>query len=91
MKTVFLYGINGPSDHYRIAKYLFITEEDLTIRELKETALYMKDRYPSIEHVYAIDNRRGLRRELMDTIKKDSIEGCIIFRDMLQREGLEII
>ena len=46
---------------------------------------------PSIEHVYAVDQRPGLRRDYIESIKENSIESCYEFKDILEREGLKII
>lgn len=45
---------------------------------------------PSIEHVYLISNRHGLKREFQESIKRNSIESCAIFKDTLEREGIQI-
>ena len=34
----------------------------------------MRMRYPSIEHVYAVDNRHGLGRTYLECMKKNAIE-----------------
>ena len=90
MKTVFLYGIAGADNHYRCVRYTCIPEQDVSISAIKYEAYAMKDEYPSVERVFAIDNRYGLYRDYMESIKKNSIESCAIFKDILERQGVEI-
>ena len=90
MKPVFLYGIGGAKDQFRVIRYSRIDENEVSIDMFKYLAMTMKIRYPGIERVFAVDDRPGLYRCYMDTIKKNSIESCVIFRDMLERSGIEI-
>lgn len=46
---------------------------------------------PDVEHVYAIDNRYGLRRDYKESMKQNSIESHYIFKDILEREGMLVI
>lgn len=91
MKQIFLYGLGGAKDQYRVIRYEAIDEEFFSIRNIVNDAKWLKIKYPSIEHVYAIDNRRGLRRDYIEAIKTNSIESCFVFRDILESEGLKII
>lgn len=90
MKTVVLYGIAGADNHYRCVRYTCIPGEEVSINAIKYEAYAMRDEYPSVERVFAIDNRYGLARDYMESIKKNSIESCVIFKDILEREGIEI-
>lgn len=91
MKQVFLYGIADAADQYRVVRYFCIEDEDVSINNIMYSAQMMKIKNPSIVQVYAMDNRRGLRRDYMESIKKNSIESCAIFKDILEREGLKVI
>lgn len=91
MKTIFLYGIGGPIDHYRVIRYTKIDEEDWSILTFKYEADIMRARYPGIKRVFAMDVSRALSRSYMECIKKNSIESCMVFRDILERQGVEII
>ena len=90
MKPVFLYGIGGAKDHFRVIRYSRIDEDEVCIETFKYVASIMRMRYPGIEHVFAVDDRPGLRRCYMDTIKKNSIESCVVFRDLMERTGIQI-
>ena len=53
----------------------------------------MMDNYPTIEHIYAIDNRPGLRKEYVNAIrdKHNSIESRVVFKHTLVNEGIKIV
>lgn len=90
MKPVYLYGIGNARDTYRVIRYQVIEEEYVSIDYIKHTAAMMKIKNPSIEHVYAMDQRYGLRRDFMEAFKRNSIESWCIFKDILESEGLRI-
>ena len=90
---IFLYGIAGANQAYRVAKYwcfFDIETEPVTIRDLVYQASMLRIKNPSIEHVYAVDDRRGLHRDYREAMMKNSIESWAIFKDILQKEGLQI-
>mgnify|MGYP004567709075 CR=1 FL=1 len=91
MKQVVLYGVAGADKCYKVIRYFVIEDELISIAAIKHCAFVMKDRHPEVKQVYAIDNRYGLRRDYMESIKKDSVESCIEFMDILEREGIKII
>ena len=91
MNQVVLYGISGVNDQYRIVRYECIDAEYLSIVELMSKANFMRVRYPSIEHVYAIDNSRVLRQDYIEATKKNSMESRFIFKDLMERTALKII
>lgn len=88
MNQVILYGLSGADTQYRVLKYYCMYEENLTISNLKRCAAYMVMQNPGIEHIYAVDNRYGLKREYIQSYKINSIESCAIFKDTLEREGI---
>ena len=90
MKNLILYGIGDASYQYRVLKYFCIYDENIDVTEIKRIARTMQIINPSIKHVYLISNRHGLRREFQESIKRDSIESCAIFKDILEREGIKI-
>lgn len=90
MKSIFLYGIGGARDQYRVIRYTRIDEQDFSINTLMYEASIMRINYPSVEHVYAVDNRYGLGRTYLESVKKNSIESCAVFKDLIQRTGIEI-
>ena len=90
MNTIFVYGLGGADIQYRVIRYTPIPEDSFSIKTLIYEAQMMKIRYPNIERVFAVDNRRNLGRDFMESIKKNTIESCAIFKDILEREGLEL-
>lgn len=91
MNQIYLYGLSGPDKKYKCLRYSYIESEFMSIKELRMQAGVLLYENGSIEHVYAIDNRRGLYSDYRESIKKNTIESCIIFRDILTREGIQII
>lgn len=93
MKNIVLYGILGADQQYRVAKYWMIHVDscDNLINLIKFQAREMKEYYPSIEYVYAVSQRPGLKKDYVESYKKNSIESCAIFKDILEREGIRII
>ena len=90
MNNIILYGIGDAKYQYRVLKYFCIYDERIDIAEIKRIARTMQVINPSIEHVYLISNRHGLKREFQESIKRNSIESCAIFKDTLEREGIKI-
>ena len=90
MNNIILYGIGDARYQYRVLRYFAMNDERADTSEVKRIARMMQIINPSIEHVYMITNRRGLKREFMESTKRNSIESCAIFKDTLEREGIKI-
>lgn len=90
MKNLILYGIGDARYQYRVLRYFYVYDENADVAEIKRIARMMQVVNPSIEHVYLISNRHGLKREFQESIKRNSIESCAIFKDILEREGIKI-
>ena len=90
MNQIILYGFGGSRDKYRVMKYFVIFDDNISIRTIRNEAEVLRIKCPSIEHVYAVDNRRGLKKDLEESIRENSIESCAIFKDLIEREGLRI-
>lgn len=90
MNNLILYGIGNAKYQYRVLRYYWVEDEYTDIAEIKRIARIMQVVNPSIEHVYLISNRRGLKRDFVESIKRNSIESCAIFKDILEREGIKI-
>lgn len=95
MKTnqIILYGLAGIDAQYVPVRYFIMNEGFMTIAGLVHTAKYMMDNYPTIEHIYAIDNRPGLRKEYANAIhdKYNSIESRVVFKQTLMNKGIKIM
>lgn len=98
MNQIVLYGIGGADTQYVAIEYLIIPVKDnrpviAFMRKLRAYSQMMQEENPTIQHVYAIKNRRGLGQDYRESITdhKNSIEARIAFRDILEREGVLII
>lgn len=93
MKRVFLYGLAGAEDRYKIVKYVWINcdEETDIIKRMRNDAGWMKFQNPSIEHVYAISEGAQLANAYKYTKRRDSIESNVNFKLILETQGLLII
>lgn len=90
-KRVYLYGIAGAETGYAVVKYMYIESDRLSIRRIINDALWLQMKFPTIEHVYAIDDREWLLWDYREAIMKKSVESFSIFKNMLEREGLLVI
>ena len=91
MKRIYLYGLAGADNSYRVVSHSYIEESEYSIRNIVGHAGWMIHKNPTIEHVYAIDMRPGLANDYKNAWKRNSIESYAIFKDILEREGLLII
>ncbi len=90
MKRIYLYGIGGPESLYKVLRYRFIKSEEFSIKEVVKECLEMRFTNPSIERFFIIDGTYELYRDFREMLKHDSMEGNIEFKDILERDGLEI-
>ena len=91
MKRIYLYGISGAEEQYRIVRYSYIDEDSISIKNIMYFSGWLQIKNPSIEHVYAIDNRKGLFGDYKEALEQNSIESFAIFKDILEREGIQVI
>ena len=90
MNRIYLYGIAGANDKYAVIRYQAVDVEHRPIDAIKNESDIMRMDYPSVKQVFAIDARGGLANDYRRAIKQNSIEGFIIFKDILERMGIEI-
>lgn len=62
--------------------------DDTTVGNVKKLSLKLVMDYGSVREVYCIPNREGIMDEFHEARRLNSIESCIIFRDILQHEGV---
>lgn len=91
-KQLILYGLGEARTAYAVQGYweIRVNEVDDLIREVRIQSARLRANHPSVSKVYIITNRRGLRRDYMNSIRENSIESHIIFKDILEREGMLI-
>ena len=90
MNRIYLYGIAGASDKYAVIRYAAVDVDYRPIDAIKMEADIMRMDYPSVKQVFAIDARGGLANDYRRAIKSNSIESYIVFKDILERKGIEI-
>ena len=90
MNRIYLYGIAGASDKYAVVRYAYVNVDSRPIDAIKMEADIMRMDYPSVKKIFAIDARGGLANDYRRAIKSNTIESYIIFKDILERKGIEI-
>lgn len=50
----------------------------------------MRDTYPEPVAIYAVDNRRGLHKEYLESVKTKDFTKHVEFADIINREGILI-
>lgn len=89
-RQVVLYGFGGPEDIFRVVRWHVLDLDEACVTEILYQARRMIVNYPNIQKVYALDNRYGLRRDYKDAVRSSSMEGWVLFKDICEREGLEV-
>lgn len=90
MKQLYLYGIGGAEDGFRVIRYREIDQSDLSALTLRYEATDMLMHYRSIQRFFVIDNRPGLAKLCSQSIKTRDVEKALTFLDILEKQGLEI-
>ena len=84
---VYLYAFN---EVYRVVIKRFLQGDDITIRNMIRVARLMKDQCPDITVIYAVDSRKGLRDEFMESVKSFDFTKQVEFADTVRREGIQL-
>ena len=90
MNRIYLYGIAGANDKYAVIRYQAVDVEHRPIDAIKMEADIMRMEYPNVKQIFAIDARGGLANDYRRAIKSNTFESYIIFKDILERKGIEI-
>ena len=90
MKQVYLYGFADVHKNYKILCWYFLNEEDISIKNIINTAMTLKGRFPNVEHVYAVDNQKNLKRDLEYTLKHDDYTHYVDFKNYCAVSGVKI-
>ena len=90
MNRIYLYGIAGANDKYAVIRYQAVDVEHRPIDAIKMEADIMRMEYPNVKKIFAIDARGGLANDYRRAIKSNTFESYIIFKDILERKGIEI-
>ncbi len=93
MTPIYMYGLGGYEDHFKIIVHWRIDEDMDNYEDVfdlcKSKASYMRYKHPSVKEVYAIYQKPGLAYDYQRTVKKNDIEHCVAFRDMLRAKGMD--
>ena len=87
---IFYYGLGGADKNFKVLNYEFITSSQYSIWVENVVIGHLLDRNPGVVEIYAIDDRRGLKWDFMDSLREGSVESCQIFKDILRREGKKV-
>ena len=92
-RRIFIYGIGGANDNYRIVAYQYIkTNESYDIvRDCRSVAEWMRYRNPSIKYTYAIGESAELANMYKKARKTNTVEDNVCFKLMLEETGLIIL
>lgn len=91
-RRIFVYGIGGADDNYRIVAYQYIktnTSYDV-IHDCRTIAEWLRYRNPTIKYTYAIGESADLARMYKKARKTNSVEDNVCFKLMLEDTGLII-
>lgn len=93
MNRLYLYGIAGADDKYRVVTHVYIDSiaQPIAVRNIVTNATWIKYKYPGVEHVYVIDGSSRLGAIYMDTMRKSTMEKNVEFKHILETEGLLVI
>lgn len=87
---IFYYGLGGADKNFKVLNYEFIESSRYSIWVERIVIERLLDRNPGVVEIYAIDNRRGLKWDLTESLKEGTIESCQLFKDILRRDGKKV-
>ena len=91
-RRLFIYGIGGADDNYRIVAYQYIKVDesyDIT-RDSHSIAAWLRYRNPTIKYTYAITESADLAQMYKKARKTNSVEDNVCFKLMLEETGFII-
>lgn len=86
-KRVYLYAFNNVLE---IVDAKFLEDDAISVRNIRRLANWMRDTYPEPVAIYAVDNRRGLHKEYLESVKTKDFTKHVEFADIINREGILI-
>ena len=86
-KRVYLYAFNHV---LRIVDCKFLEGDAISVGNILRLAKWMTDVNPEHMTIYAVDNRPGLYKEFMESVKTGDFTKHIEFADLISHEGLLI-
>ncbi len=86
-KRVYLYAFNHV---LKIVDCKFLEGDAISVRDILRLARWMTDVNPEHVTIYAVDNRPGLYKEFMESVKAKDFTKNVEFADLIRHEGLLI-
>lgn len=86
-KRVYLYAFNNL---LKIVDTKFLEGDAISVRDMLRLARWMTETYPEPIVVYAVDNRPGLYKDYLESVKTKDFTKHVEFADLISREGLLI-
>lgn len=86
-KRVYLYAFNNV---LKVVDTKFLEGDAISVRDMLRLANWMRVNYPEKIVIYAVDNRPGLRKEFMESIRSTNFTKNVEFADTVSREGILI-
>ena len=87
IRRVYLYAFD---ELHNLEGCQFLSDNAVTIRNLRAAAQWMIGENPSIRKVYAVDNRPGLYSEYREAVKTKDFVKHLEFEDEVCYEGMLI-
>ena len=91
-RRIFIYGIGGAEDNYRIVAYQYIKANESSdfVHDCHAVARWLRYRNPAIKYAYAIGESADIARMYKNARKTNSVEDNVCFKLMLEETGLII-
>ena len=86
-RCVFLYGFD---EEYRVIHYGHVAKEYPDFKELKLQAYNMKHQFPTIQYLFAANSSQEIYRACIDSVKNKTVEDRVLFKIMVEAEGIRI-
>ena len=86
-KRVYLYAFNNVLEDVDMK---FLKDDAISVLNIRRLANWMRGDYPEPVVIYAVDNRRGLHQEYLESVKTKDFTKHVEFADIINREGILI-
>lgn len=84
---VYLYGLD---ETYKIVRWHYLPREYATVYAIRQTAKGLRSDYPSIQHVFAVDNSSMIYRAFKDIFRENSTANRVEFKMLLEQYGIAV-
>lgn len=86
-QRVYLFAFDNT---WRVVDVEHLENEAISVRNIRRLAEWITDIYPEPVTVYAVNDRPGLRKELMESARTRDFTIHVEFADTISREGILI-